>query len=336
MDRLHARYPFLQDAKAAVERADIDLADLITDERSPILRRGVERVDEAIHDGRVADPIPDSRVELLSYPIARVLISLVDNPVLTERYALAEARRAFALLESELDPGPSLRSTDRDRMTLAALLDEFDLGDRVDPQPEGYDVAVTAYLSLTTELRRSSWRLVNRGLGNGVVPVSRGELETLIQEAIRLRVADGLPLNVPETIADGLSSDVQRIQASLADVSIPSDIDVLEPAAFPNCVGALYERAKDGENLDELEQFVLVSFLCMIGASEEDIKRICSAVPTEELHYQIEHLHGSTRSTAYPPPSCETLASYGVCDGDVCRDTGHSVATYARNLDALN
>lgn len=336
MDRLHARYPFFRAAKAAVERADIDLAEVITEERSPILRRAVERIDGAIEDGRVPDPTPDARVELLSYPVARVLVSLIDNPVLTERYALAEARRAFDLLSEEFDPGPNLRSTDIDRLTLSEVLEEFDLEDRIDAQTEGYDIHVTAYLLLTTELKGANWRLVNRALADGTVPVSRGELEALLQEAIRLRVADGLPLDVPEPIADGLEREVSRIQASLADVHIPTDVDVVDPEAFPPCMAALYDRARAGQSLTTVERFTLVSFLCSIGASAADvIEMFAPETPSEEqgFTYQVEHVHGATRSTAYPPPSCEVLGDYGICDGESCRETGHPVATYARNLE---
>lgn len=336
MERVHARYPFLRDAKAAVEDADVDLMAVIESEPSPILQRAVERVRGAIDDGRVPDPSPDSEVELLSYPVARILVSLVDNPVLTNRYALAEARRAFDLLGDELRSDSLLRSSRATRLSEGELLEEFDLADRVRPTEDGYEVAVTAYLMLTTELREHRWRLVNRGLSDGMVPIRREALETLMQEAIRLRVADGLPLDVPEPIADGLSDYVGEIQASLADVRIPTDIDRIEPDAFPTCMRRLYDQMRTGEDLSHTERFTLVSFFCAIGGTADDIIKICEITQPSErerVRYQVEHVHGETRSTAYPPPTCETLASLGMCDlHEACTQYGHPLATYEANL----
>lgn len=336
MDRLYARYPFLRDAKAAVAQADVDLMEVIEANRSPILARGVERVQGAIDDGRVPDPRPNTEVELFSYPVARILVSLVDNPVLTDRYALAEARRAFDLLGEELHRDHALRSTRTTRLSEAELLEEFDLADRISPTEEGYDVDVTAYLRLTTELREASWRLVNRGLANGTVPIRRDALETLMQEAIRLRIAEDLPLDVPEPIKEGLADHVASIEATLANVSIPTNVDQVEPEAFPSCMSTLYDRFRTDGELTHLERFTLITFLCTIGATVEDIIERCEiAQPSERqrIQYQVEHLHGQTRSTAYPPPSCDTLADIGMCARDEdCRRHGHPIATYVANL----
>ncbi len=338
MERRHARYPFLDDAKDAVEAAEIDPYDIVQGDASPVLDRAIERVRSAITDGRVSDPVSATRVEVLSYPIARILVSLVENPVLTDRYALAEARRAFALLERELDPGPELESVDREYTTLPDLFVEFDLADRVREVEGGYEFAVTAYLRLSTELRGAEWRLVNRALADGTVPIQETELRVLLREAIRLRVADGLPLDVPEPIAEALESEVNEIRASLDSVSIPSDIDRVEPDLFPTCMAQLHRRATSGETLGPDERFVLVAFLCAIGADEERVQALVggdAASTRENVAYQVERVHGQTRSTAYPPPSCETLAAMGICPEDGgCREHGHPLAAYAARLAA--
>lgn len=338
MDRVHARFPFLRDAKAAVEHADIDLESMIADERSTVLDRAVARVEGAISEGRVPDPSADVRVELLSYPVARILVSLVDDPVLTDRYALAEARRAFELLASEFGSEPPLRSRQAEGLTMEELLSEFDLANRIAEHEHGYEIDVTAFLSLSSELRGPSWRLVNQPLADGTVPIDRGSVETLIQEAIRLRVADDLPLDVPESIATGLGDEVRAIRTTIANISIPNDIDVIAPDAFPPCIQSIYDRAMT-EELSDPERFTLVSFLSHIGASEEDLIAIfepADARGEQLIRYQFEHVHGETRSTAYPPPSCDTLEAMGICDGaDVCRTHGHPLAAYEHRLAAL-
>lgn len=338
MDRLHARYPFLASARAAVEHADVELAAVIEAERSPIVERAVERIEGAIHDGRVPDPIATVRVELLSYPVARVLVSLVDDPVLTDRYALAEARRAFALLADEVEDRPRLRSTENERLTRADLLEEFDLADRVAGNGETYELDVTAYLSLSGELRGREWRLVGRGLADGSVPVSGTELDRLVREAIRLRVAADLPLDVPEEVSAGLADRVAEIRATTADLALPGDVDAVEPAAFPTCIAEPYERMRGGEDVSPVARFTVVSFLACIGAAPEELIEAFGAPSASDeqlLRYQHDHLHGETRSTAYPPPSCATLETYGICQQDgACAEAGHPLVAYADRLRA--
>ena len=95
MQSLHARYPFLEASREAVEEAGVDLAAIVREGGAPV-DRGLERVRRALVAGTVA---PESRwntrAELLSYPVARVLVSLLDVPGAVEKYARAEAALAY-------------------------------------------------------------------------------------------------------------------------------------------------------------------------------------------------------------------------------------------------
>ncbi len=134
MDPLHARYPFLDGARESVREADIGLVAVVTgDERHPAVERGVERVRRALVDGTVR-PAPDderrwgTRAELLSYPVARVLVSLVDAPGAVEKYASSEADTAFERFTDDFqNPDDGLKSTADTAISLDALLAEFDL-----------------------------------------------------------------------------------------------------------------------------------------------------------------------------------------------------------------
>ena len=96
MDRRHARYPFLEAAREAVEAAGVDLAALAVD-GGPAVERGRERVQRALLEGTIETEAPrasSDRTELLSYPVARVLVSLLEMPGAVEKYAAAEAATA--------------------------------------------------------------------------------------------------------------------------------------------------------------------------------------------------------------------------------------------------
>ena len=335
MRPIHARYPFLDAARESVDAADLDLLDVIQDPDSPVRRRAIERIDEAITDGRVDDPSRDPYVEVISYPLARVLVSLVNEPALTTRFAEAEAERAYDLFADEVRDTVELRSRRGDRLTLRALLAEFDLEERVREVPSGYRVAVPAYLALTTELRGGQWRLVTRALDDGEVPVTDTELFLLLREAVRQRVAEGLPLDVPETAATHLAPAVERIESTLSDVIIPTDFDQVDPAAFPPCMVALLERVDDGRQLPPHSRFALVSFLAAGGMSLAEISETVAAWDDPAgVEDQFERLHGDSRASAYPPPSCAVMAAYGDCvnKDQLCERIDHPLQYYDRRL----
>lgn len=312
MDRLHARYPFLEVAREAVEAADADLVGLAT-EGDAAVERAVERVEASLSSGTVGDAHRITRTELLSYPVARVLVSLVDRPALVRRYADAEARSAHERFERELTEDAGYRSTGGDQLTLRRLLAEFDLaGDVHAGETFTLDgevqVHVGAYLSLSADLTRDRWRLATRRLDEGLVPVTGRELLLLLREAVRERVADGLPFAaVPEAIAEALSPQVERLREQLGDHRPPGSLETVVPELFPPCMTAMLERALDGGELPPHARYALVAFLTSAGMNPDEVAEKLSV---DAAAYQAERL-GSEVGGGYAPPTCATMQSYG-------------------------
>lgn len=331
MRRLHARYPFLSASREAVEAADVDLAAVVREGGDPV-ERGVERVKRALVDGTVAaDRVWSARAELLSYPVARVLVSLVDVRGAVEKYARAEAALAYDRFTDDFDEDTSLKSTDEESLSLTALLADFDLSEDVRPTGDGrFDAAVGAYLDLAAPLDGTRWRLATRALGDGRVTVTRRELYELLREAVRVRVADGLPLSVPEPIVAALNVEVRELKRALEPVERTDDVDGFQPTAFPPCIEALVERAQAGE-LETTGRFALLSFLASTGV---DFERAATLVgdASEELRYQYERLAGD--GAQFAPPSCATMQANGDCyNPDArCEEISHPLAYYKRAL----
>ncbi|WP_435176893.1 DNA primase large subunit PriL [Halorussus sp. AFM4] len=324
MDPRHARYPFLAAARESVREADIGLAGIVAgDERHPAVERGVERVRRALIDGTVR-PDPDAgrrwnpRAELLSYPVARVLVSLLDAPGAVEKYASAEADTAYERFTDDFEnPDDGLKSTEDKAISLDALLAEFDLASRVSETDDGdgYRVAVGRYLALSSDLDGESWRLAARQLADGTVKVSAAELHELLREAVRQRVAAGLPTTVPDEIREGLVDEVAELQDTFTEVDVSRDIDVLAPDCFPPCVASLVERARDGESLSDPAEFALVAFLTSANADTDELLALCGVdTNTREkaVGYRADRV-GDESGAQYAPPSCETMAAYGEC-----------------------
>lgn len=339
MDLLAARYPFLAAARQAVEEADTDLAELVRDGDGPELDRAITRVESAIESGSVGAPHPQPRTELLSYPIARVLVSLVDEPGLTRRYARAEAEAAIARFQADREQS-ALKSVDREPLTLDRLLTEFAMSEAVERDGDGFAVEVATYLGLTEDLADERWRLVARELSSGAVPVTEDEFHELLREAIYDRVAEGLPLSVPDAIAESLDQPVAAIRSQLADHGVDWEFDVVDPALFPPCIEALLDRAASEGPLPAHSRFALVTFLANVGMPGEVIvERLAShpSLSAEAVAALIDHVRDET-GAAYPPPSCATMVAYGDCVNRdaLCARIGHPLEYYQRRLDGVD
>jgi len=339
MRALHARYPFLDASREAVEAAGVDLGELVAS-GGPAVERGVERVERALIDGAVApgDGYRSDRAELLSYPVARVLVSLVDVPGAVEKYARAEAALAYRRFTDDFADERELKSSDRERLSLDALLSDFGLASDVTPLGDGgFAVAVGAYLGLATDLADDAWRLPRRALADGRVPVTREELYELLREAVRARVLEGLPLSVPDPIADALEAETRRLHDALAAVERPA-VTGVEPASFPPCVRAAVERARDDEAaLGTTGRFALVSFLASCGAGFEEVAALAGVddpEATDRLRATYDRL-SSADGAGFAPPSCATMQATGDCVNRdaLCGEISHPLGYYDRRLD---
>jgi len=366
-----ARYPFLAAARQAVTDAGVDLAELVaTDE--PAVERGRERVERALLAGRVDSETPDQwRVddELLSYPIARILVSLLDSPAAVDKYAAAEAKTAIERLHEDLDSATDdLRSTPSTGIDRDTLIAELGLEGAIRPEPAvsaatgaatagertasgevatgddpaWFRVGVGTYLELAAGARGDGWRLVNRELTAGSVRVEREELFRLLRTAIRRRVAEGLPfdgLDEDDGIAAELEAELTELRRLLSERTRVGEIDFVARELFPPCIENLLQKSEDGIELESVEQFTLMAFLTGIGMDADEIVAFCanSSLDPEGIRYQTEYLKDD-RGTQYPPPSCETLSAYGIChnEDDHWKVAGHPLAYYQQRVEAAD
>lgn len=343
MNSLHARYPFLVSAREAVRDANVDLIEVVAgeDDRHPAVERGVERVRRALLDGTAQPPEEGRRwgtiAEILSYPIARMLVSLLDAPGAVEKYASAEAMTAYERFTADFEAGAGeLKSTRSASLTLDTLLTDFDLSESV-VEGDDFGVTVGTYLSLVEGVSDDDWRLVTRQLSDGVVVVSEGELHELLRTAVKSRVAADLPLSVPDEIADALAEEVAELESSFTDADFSHDIDTLAPGLFPPCMKNLLSKARDDDALPAHSEFVLTSFLASIGLDADEILALCevrTSARADRLRYRVERLRDE-RTAQYAPPSCASLQAYGDCvDPDErCETIQHPLAYYEKTLD---
>ncbi|MFB6101748.1 MAG: DNA primase [Haloplanus sp.] len=354
-DPLYARYPFFRAAREAVQAADISPPRLVT-EGDPAVERARERVERALMSGTVESETPDrwsDRDELLSYPIARILVSLVDVRAAVEKYADAEAATAFDRLTADLaaDAADELRSVSTPRADLPMVLDEFDLGGAVervdgdDRRTAAFRVAVDAYLRLADPDWGSDWRLVNRDLADGTVPLDRDELLRLLREAVRRRVVEGLPFEVRgssggDALAEALADDVAALRDRLAERERLPSVDTVVPAQFPPCMQALLDGAAadgadasaspTGDDPPAHSAFAATAFLVSLGLDADAIAERWPGLDDGSLSYRVAVLDDDGGSQ-YPAPSCATMQTFGDCvnPDERCETIDHPLRYYA-------
>jgi len=337
MDAFHARYPFLRAARAAVEEADVDLAAVVREE-SAVVDRATERVERALTDREIGPPARSTRVELLSYPVARVIASLVDASIVRNRYATAEAAAARERFETDFADEDEMTSVGTPTLERSTLLEEFDLATDVRSVGDGFELEVSAYLTYAASLRESSWRLSTRVLDDGWVWVTEDELDRLLERAVEERVSEGLPLSVPESIETALQDPVLEIEETLEELDLTRDIDTVVPELFPPCMQHLLDRVQQGEHLPHHSRFAITSFLTNIGLKTDEIVDLYKTNPgfgEEMTRYQTDHIRGDTSPTEYTAPSCATMKAYGDCvnPDDLCDAISHPLSYYEVKLD---
>jgi DNA primase large subunit len=320
-------YPFTQEAAELVRQAGYTLESLAEKTSfRPVRGRALERVMGAIR-GQIADMRAETEAEilteLLSYPLARVMISCLKDDLLIKRYALSEAKLAYARMQRE-----------EDIISLAQ-----DLG--IHPQEgQGFRLHFLEYLRAAHRMHSPRWKLVNRDLRGGYLTVSREELMRLMEELVRDRVLKGLPLEV-EGFCERFREQMMPLEEELeaSKLGQRADLGKVEEGAFPPCIRKMISEVSQGLNLAHTARFALTSFLMQVNMTPAEVVALFQASPDfdpERTRYQVEHIAGAS-GTGYKPPACATMMTYGNCPGEdqLCKKIRHPLSYYEARMRRL-
>ncbi len=322
-----ARFPFVTGAIKYVEALDFKLDELFHERAFEQIReRGKQRVIEAIGDGIKRPDVSDStgaQKELLSYPVARILVSCINDSYLIKRYALAEAKSSSELFKKLSDHG------------LKELSEDFNIEADVDERE--YVIHFTEYIRYASAIHEHGWKLINRKMNRGRVHLTKEEFTRLMEEAVRKRIESGLPLEVPPEICGALEGHLIEIRNSLKARKSEFNIEEwkeIMPDCFPPCMVHALSDAQAGVNLPHSMRFALTSFLLNIGMNVEGIIELFKVSPDfdeERTRYQVMHIHGAS-GTVYKSPSCGTMITYGNCIGKeaLCERISHPLGYYRK------
>ena len=335
--RALAKYPFLSKAREYIAREAPPLEDILTNPLYfDIREKGFNRVNGALENGLIPTPVlldeDAMKDEVLSYPLARMIVSVIGDQFLVARYSLAEAKSAGSSLERESVEFQIEVARDTGMLNVFHLHSlPFDMEKVVRDRKLSRDIEIMVhfsdYLRFASSFNSADWKMVNRELVSGFIALTRKNLVRLVEEALRLRLVSELPLPVNQLIVETLGELAKEIGEKTEEMKErfrDEDLGEFSAERFPPCVAHLISQIQANINLSHEGRFFLASFLFHVGLNMDRVVAVFSQSPDFDpglARYQLEHIHGDISGTKYTPPSCSTLKTNGICyrpDG-LCR-----------------
>ena len=326
-----SKYPFLNDSKEYVKENNLSIGEILKD---PLYDRaraiGIERLDNAFKKKDVGSRSlvnkSDFIMELLSYPISRMVSVCINDNFFKRRYALGEAIRAYKnLLDEETE-------------FLIKVSNEFNLDVKYIEDRNEIKIFFKDYVR-NAPTRYKEWKMINRDMKNGYININHKDLSRIVQEALRTRINYELDSKkCSNAIYDIFSIDIKRIQnlVNMHRKKIEAaPVGKLDIKKLPPCLKDILAAIQAGENVPHMGRFALVSFLNSLKLSTNDILKLFSTAPDfeeDKTRYQVEHIAGKISSTSYTPPGCDKMRTYGICPvdkiDDLCKKKRHPLSYY--------
>ncbi|MCX6804258.1 MAG: hypothetical protein NTY48_06885 [Candidatus Diapherotrites archaeon] len=241
--------------------------------------------------------------EIIAFPVAKMFVSLMHAPNITEKFARMVLKNTFnylmgttstkdlcQLLADDLKINYSL-SIDPDFLAVVPLLDYL------------------AIYFIDNELK-----LVNMPLREGKVFLNLNSFARFLAEKSYARVFDSLPIpqaQIPKkfhSLARSIDSQLMVIEKKNFDVKLAGKIDA---ALFPPCMSVLYSAQLEGKKLAYLERLTLASFLYQLGMQREDLLLVLSKSPDYKKSVAVYHVD-RIFSKQLSAPGCKKILEYGL------------------------
>lgn len=331
---LLAKYPFLEDSKKYIKEYGPSVEELLNDLLYQRARSiGIERLENSLKKNknipnRSLATESDCMMEILSYPLARMVAVCVGDTYFRRRYALGEASQVYKNLLNE---------------SISFLLEvtkELNLNIDFDINTNKIKIFFKDYLRFAPT-RYKEWKLVNRDMDQGFVAIYRRELARIIQEVLRKRINEELDSRkCNEEIKNAFEADITRFQNIVNKEKKKIEatpIGKLSIEKLPPCLKNILSDIQAGENVPHMGRFALVAFLSSLKMNTNEILKLFSTAPDyqeDRTRYQVEHITGSSSSSSYKSPGCDKMRTYGLCPADkiddLCKRIHHPLTYYSR------
>ena len=306
-----AKYPFLDEAGDYIKARDLSLVDISQPDFNLVIRRARQRVLQAIRSREVSGEMDTPEIEILSFPIALILVKAANLDHLISRYSHAEAIRVEKFLEDERED--LIVEIFKNILKINVILVTSGTGF----SKLNYKISIIDYLRRATRFHELQWKLINRTVDDGNVYLKSNELIRLIRQEIESKIQDKLKEMVVPQLPQSFIKTIQELSIlSPPPPKLTGKVNI-SPDKYPPCVKAALDLLKKGENLPHYGRFLLTTYLVNIGESVDEIMSLYSRSPdfNERItKYQVEHIAGLKGGRVkYTCPSCRTLITHGFC-----------------------
>ena len=308
-----AKYTFMPEAGDYVRANEISITDLASPVFKEVLKRAEERVLEAIKSNKVSDKRDENRdVEIMSFPVALMLVRSTNLSHLMDRYSLAEAMRADALLRKENNQKVI---EDIFQTFLAVKLEHSAV-----PNFPAFKIGLVDYVKRAVNFHKPEWKLLNRIVQDGKVYVSKADLIRLIREEIHDLILQRLKATGVPKLPLELDSIVRNLIELTPPPRTPLTTLKIAPENYPPCLKEALRLLEKGENVPHYGRFLMATYLLAVGKTVDEIMSIFPKSPDFKksvTQYQVEHIAGMKGGrTKYSVPSCKTLQTHSFCFKD--------------------
>ncbi len=314
-------FPFTKSAKKIVLEEDLSLKDLPEPviERAELMARHAFEGKEYLFELQSSDLLLQ---ELLAFPVAKIIVSFVNNPTLFRKFSAMVADSSHAFLNVEKDKG-------KQAISLAS-----DFGFKFDfPESKSFFISMPLQEFLSVPFSDNSLKLVNQFVSNGTVFLDLNGFCRFLCEKSYATVLTSLPVPVKglpkrlEAIAKSLKSEAKAREQKLFATAFKGNV---APESFPPCIASMYSQLASGQKLPHMANFTLATFLNSIGMPKSGIFALLKKSPNfnERITtYQLDRIVAQN----YMPPGCDKIKSYGFCPDKFCK-AKHPISYYRWRL----
>ncbi|MFW9849728.1 MAG: hypothetical protein ACFFF4_11335, partial [Candidatus Thorarchaeota archaeon] len=316
------RYPFSNESRQATQRVARDIGSLINivedADDNYIVREATNRIFSALEQKEIITVNTNRDSDLLIYQTARLLVEKIGDNRLKQYQAEAESKAVNKHLGNEQDDFIANLCRDAFNWNIE-FISRRDYDITLPSHLQNYDAQMEFqnFLEVAPRFHSNEWKLVNRYVEDGRVPVRKSEIYRLMSEKFKVLILNST-IQVPP-LPKNLTHAVQQIESELRTKlkkTEPIEFTTKTVTAFPPCIAAMHADAVDGKNLSHEARFALAAFLLKIGMTQEEVLGIFKPAPDfvrSLAEYQVRHIASKSGGEGYTPPSCRTLQGNSLC-----------------------
>lgn len=297
------RFPFSPKAKEVLKQLNIDVNNV----PQSAIKKAALIISRAFTNNPYSfDPLASNEnieIELMAFPIAKMLVSLMRTPNMPQKLALFYHKSTFNYLIESKNFNDDVTELAQDLRIDFAL-----------PEGKGFFAEVSLLDFLQIHFIDEEIKLVNLPVVNGRVLLNNNSFARFLAEVAYQRIIDSLPIpaeQIPksfQSLARSIDSQLSVVEKKNFDLKLSGKID---SNLFPPCMSSLYNNQLGGKKLSYVERLTLASFLYQLGMTREEMLLVFSKSPDFDKKiaaYHIEKIFEKQLSA----PACRKIAEQGL------------------------